>query len=46
MKLTDKQSTIAVQVYAKKNNLYVRTVRAVSIHLYAAIHQYKQKMKC
>ena len=44
MKLTEKQITAAVQAYAKKNEMYVRTVREVSIHRYAAIREYKHKM--
>ncbi len=44
MKLTVKQITIAVQIYAKKNEMYVRTVRDVSNHRYAAIREYKEKI--
>jgi hypothetical protein len=44
MKLKSSEVTEAVQQYAKRNGLYVRTVRDVSNLRYQAIREYKEKL--
>ena len=44
MKLKNSEVTKAVQQYARRNGLYVRTVRDVSNLRYQAIREYKEKM--
>lgn len=40
MKLTKSQMQMAVRLYARKHDLYVRTVKAISAYRYAAFREY------
>lgn len=43
MKLTSKELTQAIKSYARRNNLYARTVRVVTVYFNAAIAEHKQR---
>ncbi len=42
MKLSKKELTKAIAIYARKHGYYQRTVRSISVLFYAAIAEYKK----